>query len=142
MGMIELASGASVWRGLDYFEEKKVLDWKETDVEQYDGTVQGSSIYQVHLDIGHPRRSTCNCPFAQGRRVICKHMMAMYFTIWPQAAEDFLKQVDEWEKEEEKEKEAHIEEIKRYVKSLSKAELQEKYLEALLELEERRDRYW
>ena len=142
MGMIELASGASVWRGLDYFEEKKVLDWKETDVEQYDGTVQGSSIYQVHLDIEHPRRSTCNCPFAQGRRVICKHMMAMYFTIWPQAAEDFLKQVDEWEKEEEKGKEAHIEEIKRYVKSLSKAELQEKYLEALLELEERRDRYW
>ena len=142
MGMIELASGASVWRGLDYFEEKKVLDWKETDVAQYDGTVQGSSIYQVHLDIEHPRRSTCNCPFAQGRRVICKHMMAMYFTIWPQAAEDFLKQVDEWEKEEEKEKEAHIEEIKRYVKSLSKAELQEKYLEALLELEERRDRYW
>ena len=142
MGMIELASGTSVWRGLDYFEEKKVLDWKETDVAQYDGTVQGSSIYQVHLDIEHPRRSTCNCPFAQGRRVICKHMMAMYFTIWPQAAEDFLKQVDEWEKEEEKEKEAHIEEIKRYVKSLSKAELQEKYLEALLELEERRDRYW
>ena len=142
MGMIELASGASVWRGLDYFEEKKVLDWKETDVAQYDGTVQGSSIYQVHLDIEHPRRSTCNCPFAQGRRVICKHMMAMYFTIWPQAAEDFLKQVDEWEKEEEKGKEAHIEEIKRYVKSLSKAELQEKYLDALLELEERRDRYW
>ena len=142
MGMIELASGASVWRGLDYFEEKKVLDWKETDVAQYDGTVQGSSIYQVHLDIEHPRRSTCNCPFAQGRRVICKHMMAMYFTIWPQAAEDFLKQVDEWEKEEEEAQKKHVEELRKYVKNLSKADLQEKYLAALLELEERRDRYW
>lgn len=140
MGLIELASAQSVWRGLDYFEEKKVLNWNETDFELYDGIVQGSSVYQVHLDIEHPKRSTCNCPFAQGRRVICKHMIAMYFTIVPQAAEDFLKMVDEWEKEEEKAQKEHSEDIRRYVMRLSKAELQEKYLEALLELEEYRGR--
>ena len=142
MGLIELARAQSVWRGLDYYEEKKVLDWKETDFEQYYGTVQGSSVYQVHLDIEHPKRSTCNCPFALGRRVICKHMIAMYFTIVPQAAEDFLKMVDEWEEEEEEAQKEHIEDIRRYVMSLSKAELQEKYLEALLELEEYRNRGW
>ena len=74
--------------------------------------------------------------------MVCKHMIAMYFTIRPQAATDFLKRVDEWEKEEEEAQETHIEELKRYVKSLSKADLQEKYLEALLELEEIRDQYW
>ena len=142
MGLIELARAQSVWRGLDYYEEKKVLDWKETGFEQYDGTVQGNSVYQVHLDIEHPKRSTCNCPFAQGRRVICKHMIAMYFTIVPQAAEDFLKMVDEWEEEEEEAQKEHIEDIRRYVMRLSKAELQEKYLEALLELEEYRGRGW
>ena len=142
MGLIELASAQSVWRGLDYFEEKKVLNWNETDFELYDGIVQGSSVYQVHLDIEHPKRSTCNCPFALGRRVICKHMIAMYFTIVPQAAEDFLKMVDEWEEEEEEAQKEHIEDIRRYVMRLSKAELQEKYLEALLELEEYRGRGW
>ncbi len=142
MGLIEVASGESVWRGMDYYEEKKVLSLEETGYEQYDGTVKGQAVYQVHLDIEHPRRSTCSCPFAKGRRVVCKHMIAMYFTIRPQAAADFLKQVDEWEKEEEEAQKTHVEELKKYVKSLSKADLQEKYLEALLELEERRNRYW
>jgi hypothetical protein len=68
-------------------------------------------------------------------------MIAMYFTIRPQAATDFLQQVAEWEKEEEEAQKTHVEELKKYVKRLSKAELQEKYLEALLELEEIRDRY-
>ena len=69
-------------------------------------------------------------------------MIALYFTIRPQAASDFLKQVDEWEKEEEKARKAHIEELRKYVKRMRKSELQEKYLDALLELEERRNQYW
>ena len=142
MGLIEVASGESVWRGMDYYKEQKVLRWEPAGYEQFDGTVQGESIYQVHLDIAHPRRSTCSCPFAKGRRVVCKHMIALYFTIRPQAASDFLKQVDEWEKEEEKARKAHIEELRKYVKRMSKSELQEKYLDALLELEERRNQYW
>ena len=27
MGLIEIASGDSVWRGLDYYNEKKVVTW-------------------------------------------------------------------------------------------------------------------
>ncbi|WP_278296961.1 SWIM zinc finger family protein [Butyrivibrio sp. ob235] len=56
------------------------------------------------MDKEHPRKSSCTCPFAEGRRVICKHMIALYFTAEPKAAEDFLKQVEEWEKEEEEER--------------------------------------
>ncbi|MBQ0089720.1 MAG: hypothetical protein KBT27_10375, partial [Prevotellaceae bacterium] len=40
----------------------------------YDGIVSGSenNKYSVHIETDHPRRSKCNCPFADGRRVVCK----------------------------------------------------------------------
>ena len=31
MGLLECASGASVWRGYDYYKEKKVFDIEEID---------------------------------------------------------------------------------------------------------------
>ena len=142
MGLIELASGNSVWRGMDYYNAKKTKSVEKTGPYTYDGTVQGEQLYHVHIDKEHPRRSTCTCPFAEGRRVICKHMIALYFTAEPKAAEDFLKQVEEWEKEEEEEEQRHYEELREYVYSLSKAELQQLYLEALIEEEERRNWYW
>lgn len=144
MGLIEVASGNSVWNGLDYYNEKKVVSWAKSGEETYDGIVSGSgtSMYQVHIDKVHPRRSTCTCPFAEGRRVVCKHMIALYFTAEPQAADDFLQQVAAWEEEEKELEKQHYEDLRAYVKSLTKTELQEKLLEALLELEESRRQYW
>lgn len=138
MGLIEMASGKSVWRGMDYYNNRKVISWEKTGAEAYSGVVAGSedNIYNVHIDRAHPRKSTCNCPFADGRRVVCKHMIALYFTAEPKAAEDFLKEVEEWEAEELEREEQHYEDLERYVKTLSKAELQEQLLSALIELEE------
>ncbi len=68
-------------------------------------------------------------------------MIALYFTAEPKAAEDFLKEVEKWEAEEEERERQHYEDIKEYVKSLSKMELQEQLLDALLQLEERTN-YW
>ena len=109
----------------------------------YDGLVAGSgnNHYVVHIEKSHPRRSTCNCPFAEGRRVVCKHMIALFFTAEPQAAKDFLRQVEEWEAEEKEREKQHYEDLRRYVKSLSKADLQEQLYNALVELEERNN-YW
>ncbi|MDD3360802.1 MAG: SWIM zinc finger family protein [Hespellia sp.] len=109
MGLIEVASGNSVWRGMDYYNDKKVLSWEKTGDGTFDGIVSGSENqrYQVHVDKGHPRKSTCSCPFAKGRRVVCKHMIAMFFTAEPQAAVNFLKEVEEWEAEEEEREQAH-----------------------------------
>lgn len=52
MGVIELASGNSVWRGMDYYKNKKVRSWKKTGEETYDGIVSGSNgnSYSVHID--------------------------------------------------------------------------------------------
>lgn len=143
MGLIEVASGESIWRGMDYYENHKVISWNQSGNAAYDGEVSGSEgeIYHVHIDMEHPRRSVCNCAFAAGRRVVCKHMIALYFTAKPEAAKGFLKQVDEWQKEEEERKQQHYIELRKYVNALSKAELREHLYNALIELEERRNRF-
>lgn len=144
MGLIEVASAKSVWRGMEYYENKKVRSWEKSGSETYDGVVAGSdeNNYIVHIDKAHPKKSTCNCPFAKGRRVVCKHMIALLFTAEPKAAEDFLQQVEEWEKEGEEREQLHYKELRKYVNSLSKAELQERLYDALVELEDTRNRYW
>lgn len=143
MGLIEAASGNSVWRGMDYYSDKKVKSWKCVSQGIYDGIVSGSgnNKYMVHIDTSHPRKSVCNCPFADGRMVVCKHMIALYFTAEPQVAIDFMKEVERWEEEERLREREHYEDLKQYVKSLSKVELQEQLLNALVQLEERRS-YW
>ena len=144
MGLIEMASGSSVWRGMDYYERKMGCSWKKSGEEAYDGVVSGSegNKYSVHIDKVHPRKSSCNCPFAEGRRVICKHMIALLFTAEPKTAEDFLRQVEKWEQEEKERERLHYKELREYVNSLSKKELQERLYEALVELEDIRNRYW
>ena len=144
MGLIEMASGSSVWRGMDYYERKMVCSWKKSGEEAYDGVVSGSegNKYSVHIDKVHPRKSSCNCPFAEGRRVICKHMIVLLFTAEPKTAEDFLRQVEKWEQEEKERERLHYKELREYVNSLSKKELQERLYEALVELEDIRNRYW
>ena len=144
MGLIETASNNSVWRGMDYYENKKVSSWNKSGEDTYDGTVLGSegNVYSVHINKTHPRKSTCSCPFAAGRRVVCKHMIALYFTAEPKAAKDFLKKVEEWEQEEKEREEQHYRELRNYVYSLSKSELQERLYYALQELEDLRSSYW
>ena len=39
MGLIEMASGNSVWCGMDYYERKMVCSWKKSGEEAYDGVV-------------------------------------------------------------------------------------------------------
>lgn len=144
MGLVEIASGNSVWRGMDYYENKKVISYNKIGEHIYEGMIKGSgeNCYTVHIDKLHLRKSTCNCPFADGRRVVCKHMIALYFTAEPQAAKDFLKQVEEWERERKEQEIQHYKDLRKYVNSLKKAELQAQLYDALVELEEIRDRYW
>ena len=143
MGLIESASSNSLWRGIDYFECKKVISWNKSGDKTYEGVVGGSNncTYSVHVDKEHPRKSTCTCPFAIGRRVVCKHMIALYFTAEPQAAQDFMQQVQIWEEQEQEREQMHYKELHKYVLSLSKSELQEQLYSALLELENRKN-YW
>ena len=144
MSLIGVASADSVWRGMEYYEDKMVASWNEAADGTYDGVVEGSNgnSYVVHVDKIHPRKSTCTCPFAEGRRVVCKHMIALYFTAEPKVAEDFKKQVENWEREEEERAKQHYDDLRKYVNRLKKRELQIQLYDALVELEEIKNRRW
>ena len=50
--------------------------------------------------------------------------------------------MEDWEKEEERQREKELAELRHYVQSLTKKELQERLLDALLEIEELRQDPW
>ena len=143
MGLIECASNNSIWRAIDYVERDKVICWN-TAGDDYDGLVEGSEkqTYKVHVDKNHPRKSTCTCPFAQEHRVICKHMLAIYFSAEPKVLSDFLEEVDRYEREEEERQNRHVRDLYEYARRLSKEELVDELVSAWLEREEYRDSRW
>ena len=91
------ASGASIWRGYDYFKEGKVEAYEQLAENIFESRIQGSAEdpYHTVIDIEHPKRSHCDCPFAKDRRVVCKHMVALCFTAFPSEADAFLREVKE-----------------------------------------------
>lgn len=144
MSILSAASGASAWRGYEYYQQKKVVSFAKTGEDTYEGRVVGTSAepYHVRIDTAHVRQSRCDCPHANGTKIICKHMVAIFFQAFPAEAKKYIKEVEAYEKEETKRAEEHFREMKAYVKGLSKKELQEELFRALMELEERNSRYW
>lgn len=135
MGLLELASGASLWRGYDYFEGKKVLSFRQTGEGCYEGEVAGSrkTPYSVSIRLAHPRTSKCNCPHADGKRIICKHMVALYFTVFPADAKRFYEEAMKAEEEEEARQEDLENKLMAYVSKMKKSELQNELLRLLYE---------
>ena len=132
MGLIDLASSNSLWRGVDYYQSKNVKKIKKISDDEYNSIVSGTEEYNVHIDINHPRKSTCTCPFADGRRVICKHMVATFFTIYPEEAERIIKEEQEYEEEEERLFEEHLEEVREYVNGLTEDEVRALLIDKLI----------
>lgn len=133
MGLIDLASSNSLWRGIDYYQSKNVKKIKKISDDEYNSIVSGTEEYNVHIDINHPRKSTCTCPFADGRRVICKHMVATFFTIYPEEAERIIKEEQEYEEEEERLFEEHLEEVREYVNGLTEDEVRALLIDKLID---------
>ena len=133
MGLIDLASSNSLWRGIDYYQSKNVKKIKKISDAEYNSIVSGTEEYNVHIDINHPRKSTCTCPFAAGRRVICKHMVATFFTIYPEEAERIIKEEQEYEEAEERLFEEHLEEVKEYVNGLTDDEVRAILIDKLMD---------
>ena len=133
MGLIDLASSNSLWRGVDYYQSKNVKKIKKISDAEYNSIVSGTEEYNVHIDINHPRKSTCTCPFATGRRVICKHMVATFFTIYPEEAERIIKEEQEYEEAEERLFEEHLKEVKEYVNGLTDDEVRTALIDKLMD---------
>lgn len=127
MGFIDSASGNSIWRGYDYYEEGKVVKVKKISEYEYEGKVKGSynNVYDVRINVDHPRKSECNCPHAAGKRIICKHKVALYFKVFPKEAKRLLDLDKQYELAEEENNKRRNEAIKQFIDNLSNEELKE-----------------
>ena len=143
MGIVSSTSGTSLWRGYEYYKDKKVKSFVKLSNDEYEGIIAGSRTepYQVKINISHIRQSKCNCPHADGKRIICKHMVALFFTAFPAEADKYIKQVEEYEREEAEREKEHYEEIKKYVYGLSKEELRQELINYIIQSEEDQH-YW
>jgi len=101
MGIISLASCSSCWKGLDYYKKKKIRNLKRINNNEFKSMVVGANNYDVYLDVSHPRKSTCTCPLANGQRIICKHIVATFFTVFPKEANNFEKEQERLQEEYE-----------------------------------------
>jgi uncharacterized Zn finger protein len=103
MGIINSASSASLWKGIDYYKNNHVLSYKKINNKEYIGKVKGSNneIYDVYLNLDKPKMSSCNCKFANDRKIICKHILSLYFTLFPNEVKKIEKEAEIAEKEYE-----------------------------------------
>ena len=145
MGLIDIASSKSVWRGLDYYKQNKVISFDQNSDGTYEGEVKGSGKdnYHVHLDMIHPRSSTCNCPLANGKKIICKHIVAVSFCVDESEAERFKNEKTVYASEEEERRAKQYDRYMSMAKCMSAKELREAFVETMIELEEirRKERY-
>ena len=128
MGIISLASGSSCWRGLDYFKDKKVIKLRKINGKEYISIVNGTKNYNVYLNLEHPRKSICDCPLAKGKRIICKHIVATYFSAFPEEAINFEEEQDRLQEKYEKEQEEEYNKAIKYLNKMSKQELIEELI--------------
>lgn len=135
MGLIDVASSASAWRGYEYYKENKVLSIDKINESEYDGEVAGSSKepYSVHIDILHPKRSTCTCPFAEGNKKVCKHKVALYFSVFPDEADRYSAAVEQAEKEAEEYEEQIYDLVEQKILKMKKSELQNALWQVLMD---------
>ena len=97
MKLIDLAGPNIVWRGIDYYERKRVCACEKVGPHAYEGKVLGKEnrTYMVHLDVENPEKSTCTCPYAQSEDfTVCKHMIALYFAINPEEIKNCKENVE------------------------------------------------
>ncbi len=137
MAFYSMASNASLWRGIDYYKSNHVLSFTQIDHDHISGKVKGSEdhVYDVTIDLSHPKRSTCTCPFKEGRQVVCKHMVALYFTSDDSAYERFEEELRQEEIADEREEELWraqtLRDITQQVKALSAAEAKKRLIDIL-----------
>lgn len=143
MSFYDSASRNSYWRGVDYYESDYVTSLRQIDNETWASEVQGNNnnVYNVEININHPRKSKCTCPFADGRRVVCKHMVATYFKVFPDEAKEVIRERDEYEREQEMYEDEIYDKVTEYVDSLSEDEVRASLMEYLIRDMERGD-FW
>lgn len=131
MSFISCANRLSLHRGYRYFKERKVVSYNSTGESRYIGMVLGSGDekYITTIDIGHPYSSMCSCKHAQNGRVICKHMIALYFEMFPEEAERLYREDEKLRRFAEGSQDETEQAVLHYICHMNKAELEYAFIE-------------
>lgn len=109
---------------LDYSNNRLNIFLRLSD-GQYKGFVDGSGNepYEVYIDVNHPRKSHCNCPHANGKRIVCKHQVAVFFKAFPDEADKYQAELEAYYDYEEKRHEDEENAIGEFLDKCDKSEL-------------------
>lgn len=139
MSIFTKVSSSSYWRGYDYFKDGHITDFKKVDEYVYSAKVKGTKTYEVKVDLKHPLNSSCTCPFVEGNKKICKHMIAVAFKASPdecykakKAEEDYEYEMNHIDDLVDKIMEKKRKQIKSEIKSLSAKEAKERLANILI----------
>lgn len=135
MSIVTAASSQSAYRGYEYYKAKNVQKVEHVGEGEIGGSVSGSgnNTYDVRINLAHPRKSQCSCPHAAGKQVVCKHMVAVYFTAFPTEAERYIRELEEYWEEEEKREQETEDRLIAFVRKMKRSEAQEALLQLLLD---------
>ena len=128
MGIISSASGSSCWRGLDYYKNRKIRDIKKISDIEYTSIVSGTEEYNVYLNLKKTRKSTCNCPLANGKRIICKHIVATYYSVDPGSAKEIEDEQNILQEEYEEYQENEYKNAIKFINKMTKKDLVEELI--------------
>ena len=120
MGIISVASGTSCWKGLEYYKNNKIKNINKVSDTEYTSTAFETKEYSVYLNLKNPRKSTCNCPLANGKRIICKHIVATYFSVVPGSAKEFEDEQNRLQEEYEEYQENEYKNAIKFINKMSK----------------------
>ena len=123
MSVLTCASGSSCWRGLEYYKRNKILQIKKISDIEFKGVVSGIKEYEVYLNLKNARKSTCNCPLANGKMIMCKHIIATYFKAVPGSAKAFEDEQNRLEKEYDEYQENEYQNVIKFINKMTKKEL-------------------
>lgn len=141
MSIFDITSHNSLIRGYEYYELKHVSNLHKINDLEFEAIVLNSEnqVYNVRFNTKHPRKSTCTCPHENGKMIICKHKVAVFFEIFPIEAKMFKDEINAQKMEAEMLYQMHLrkrreryEEIKAYVEQLSLEVIKETLIDYMI----------
>ncbi len=160
MSLLTCASIASVFYGCQLAEQKRVSNVKQVEPGIYSGTVLGSDdvSYETMINVPHARAlSKCNCTHASGRRVVCEHMVALFFTVFPDEIKKYHKECKEAEKQAETDRIQAAKDVEKLIKTMPRKDLEiatrflllhgpewlyDKFVRYFIDFPELKNRWW
>ncbi len=124
MDILTAASQKSKLDGYNLYKNDCVKEVKEISKRVFEGRIidDFGEIISVKLDLNKAGKFACSCKQASSKRIVCMHMVALYFKLFPAEAkryyDGYLKPYDEtYERALKKQK------FKKYILKADRAEL-------------------